>query len=125
MSSEALLADMDSQSSELELDMSEVADVADADEAQKALAQAQAVFKGGSSLPRALKRNASVLSVASSMGEPTAASKASCLSTTAAEPAKEEKVPDTGHLNLYDTAYGGYHMRGALITENQRDSLTL
>ena len=86
------LTDGDSQSSDLEvMTVSSPAASAEELEAQKALTQAKAAFKCSPSSSRALKRNASALSVSSSMGEPTAASAASNPATKTAEPAK---VPD-------------------------------
>ena len=116
------LTDGDSQSSELSQVSIEVMTVstqaasAEELEAQKALTQAKAAFQSSSSSSRVLKRNASALSVASSKGEPTAASAASNPATKTAEPPKVLDIL-AFHACVPDD------MRDTLITKSQYESL--
>ena len=111
------LTDGDSQSSDLEvMTVSTQAASAEELEAQKALTQAKAAFQGSSSSSRVLKRNASALSVASSKGEPTAASAASNPATKTAEPPKVLDIL-AFHACVPDD------MRDTLITKSQYESL--
>ena len=112
------LTDGDSQSSDLEvMTVSTQAASAEELEAQKALTQAKAAFQSSSSSSRVLKRNASALSVASSQGEPTAASAASNPATKTAEPPKVLDIL-AFHACVPDD------MRDTLITKSQYESLT-